>query len=99
MAGFDDTKNEGEFSNPTDLARPARGARAVTPADSDLTHPLKMIATRGLYIGTAGNVAVLLLNDADPVTFIGVLAGSILPLRVIQVRTTNTTASNIVALY
>ncbi len=97
--GSDNTKNEGEFSVASDLARPARGARAVTPADSDLTHPLKMIATRGLYIGTAGNVSVILMNDSDPVNFIGVLAGSILPLRVRQVRSTSTTASNIVALY
>ncbi len=97
--GSENTKNEGEFSNASDLARPARSARAVTPADSDLTHPHKMLATRGLYVGSAGNVAVKMLDDDDAVTLIGVLAGSILPLRVSQVRSTNTTASNIIALY
>jgi len=54
--------------------------------------------TKALYIGTTGNVAVK--NDAGTsVTFVGVPAGAILPVAVQYVMSTNTTASDIVALF
>jgi len=51
-----------------------------------------------LYIGTAGNVRVLTSGN-DIVTFSNVQAGTFFPINVIQVFTTGTTASNIVALW
>ncbi len=73
---------------------PGEGAAAVTPNDStDLT-----TIARALYVGGAGNVKID-AADGSTVTFSGVLAGSILPVRVARVYSTGTTASNIVAIY
>lgn len=68
-------------------------AFAVTASDST-TFP---VGTSGLFIGGAGNVAVTMASG-DSVTFTGVVAGSILPIECYQVLSTNTTATNIVAL-
>lgn len=71
----------------------AYDAAAVTPNDSTDIRP-----TRGLYVGGAGNIKVdMALGNV--VTFTGVLAGSILPVQVVKVYSTDTTATNIVALY
>jgi hypothetical protein len=51
-----------------------------------------------LYIGGAGNIRVLTAGG-DDVVFTGVLAGSFLPIQVTRVFATNTTATNIVALW
>lgn len=54
---------------------------------------------RALYIG-GGGTAVLLLDDGvNTCTFPGLLAGTILPVRCVRVNATNTTATNIVALF
>lgn len=84
----------------------AHNAVAVTA--SDTTH---LFTTRGLYVGGAGNVAVV-MADADlsttagaseaqavDVIFVGVTAGSVLPIQVVRVLSTGTTATSIVALY
>lgn len=76
------------------LQAPADSCAAVTPANSDLAN-----TTRALYIGTAGDVALILANDSAAVTFKGVPAGTILPVRAKQVRSTGTTAADIVALF
>ena len=74
---------------------PATIATAVTKSDSTV-----LTDVRGLYIGTTGDVAVTMAGDATAtaVTFVAVPAGAILPLCVSKVMSTNTTASNIVAL-
>lgn len=51
-----------------------------------------------LYVGGAGNLRVL-TEGGDDVTFNGVLAGSYLPIQVYRVFATNTTATNIVAIW
>lgn len=74
---------------------PAENAFAVTPNDSsDLAH-----VTRGLWVGGAGNISVDLNGGQTAVLFSGVPAGTLLPLAVTRVRSTNTTASLIVAVY
>lgn len=72
---------------------PAIQASAVSPSDST-----NFPACRALYIGTGGNVVVVMENG-NVVTFANAQAGSVLPLRAVRVNSTNTTASNIVALY
>lgn len=72
----------------------AHGAVAVTPSDSTALRP-----TRGLYIGGAGNVKVDMSMDGTAVVFSGLLAGSILPIQVVKIYATDTTATSIVALY
>ena len=71
---------------------PAVFAATVTPSDSTVLTP-----TRGLYVGTSGNIAVQ-MSDGSNVTFVSVPQG-ILPVRVVKVLATGTTASNIVALW
>lgn len=76
------------------LDSPASDGLAVTPHDStDLT-----TAGRALYVGVAGNVA-LVTTAGTVLTFVGVLAGSILPVRVSRVNSTNTTATDMIALF
>jgi hypothetical protein len=77
-----------------DLDGPASRLRAVTPSD---TAPLP-IASKALYVGGAGNVAIIAVNDTSPVVLAGVPAGTVLRVRAAQVMATNTTAINIVAL-
>lgn len=83
---------------------PSSDAVAVTPADADLANT----PTRGLYVGTTGNMKVTMYGGIDKdgnavtgqaVTFNTIPAGAILPLRVVRVWSTGTTASNIIALY
>lgn len=76
-------------------SNPAENGVAVTPSDSaDLTQ-----ATRGLFIGGDGNVSVDFAGGQTAVVLNGCKAGSILPISVIRVRNTGTTASGLVALF
>jgi hypothetical protein len=72
---------------------PAAHAATITPADSDLDD-----VTRAVYVGGAGDLAVQMLGG-EIVTFVAVPAGSLLPIRVKQIRSTNTTATSIVSLF
>jgi len=51
-----------------------------------------------LYVGGAGDLAVVTSSGSE-VTLVGVLAGSFIPVQVLRVEATNTTATNIVALW
>ena len=84
-----------DFSSSGNM-NPAANAEAITPADSDLTE-----FTRSVYVGGVGNLSVQMADTKGDsiVTFIAVPAGSILPIRVKQIRSTSTTATNIVALF
>lgn len=83
-------------------SNPAIIAKAVTPSDTtDLRDSFSEVSPRSLYIGGAGNLNVVMdQSDAadTAVLFSGVLAGTILPIRVKKVMSTSTTATNIVAL-
>lgn len=76
------------------LEAPAQNFAAVTPHD---TNELAYI-TRALYVGSAGDVQVVGMTSGT-VTFVGVPAGSLLPVRVRQVLEAGTTAGDIVALW
>jgi hypothetical protein len=67
-------------------------AAAVTPSDTGPN------AFTGLYIGGAGNVAVVMAGNTASVTFVGVPAGLFMPIQVSQVLSTGTTASSILGL-
>lgn len=68
------------------------GAAAVTPSDSTV-----LAGVRGLYIGVSGDVAVIPAGKDAAITFKAVPVG-ILPVRVSKVMSTNTTATDVVAL-
>ncbi len=78
---------------------PAAHATAITPVDAELGSDK---FTRAVYVGGAGNLAVIMAGDegdTSAVVFVGVPAGSLLPIRVSQIRSTGTTATSIVALW
>ena len=75
------------------MTDPAVDAIAVTTSDST-TIP----ATRVLWVGGAGNLAVT-TKRGTVVTFTGVPAGVLIPIQVTKVMATNTTATTILALY
>lgn len=72
----------------------AHRAAAVTPNDTTVFAG----PTRGIYVGGAGNLTVD-MADGGSVTFVGVLAGSLLPIQVTKVYASGTSATSIVALY
>lgn len=75
------------------LDAPAAHAETVTPSDgTDLTY-----ASRAVWVGGAGNMAVVMLSGAA-VTFTGIAAGTLLPIRVSRIKSTGTTATTILAL-
>lgn len=69
-----------------------RAAAVVPDDDVDLAR-----VSRGLYVGGAGNLTVILDSDTAAVTFIAVAVGSVLPIRVRRVME-STTATNLIAL-
>ena len=83
------------FKTPETEWSPACNSVSVTPNDSTELGFL----TRALYVGVGGNVSVKLRDDSSAVVFVGVAEGTILPLQVKQVMATNTTATNIIALW
>ena len=71
---------------------PAAAAIAVTPHDTTRLEP-----TRGLYCGVSGDVKVIML-DGTTVLFTALAAGIVHPISCVLVYSTDTTATNIVAL-
>lgn len=76
------------------LTSPIMNAFAVTPHDTNaLTND-----SRAIYIGSGGNI-VLVTTGGDTITLVGVLGGTIYSIRANIIKSTGTTATNIVALY
>ncbi|MBS2015192.1 MAG: hypothetical protein JST00_20050 [Deltaproteobacteria bacterium] len=80
--------------HPLAPSAPSPDAATVVPSDSTVLDP----PTRGLFVGGAGNVSIETFAGST-VTFTGVLAGQILPVVARKVRSSGTTATNIVALF
>jgi len=81
----------------TDLNSPSRNGYPIIPSDSDgLTY-----ATRSIWVGTGGNLAVIFSKDVTdtPVILMNVPSGTMLNICVKQVLVAGTSASNLVALY
>ena len=76
------------------IVGPARSGFAVAPDDAT---PLAAVS-RAIYVGTGGDLVVVLADDADPVTLAAVPSGMLLPVRVRKVLATGTTADGLVAL-
>lgn len=78
----------------TDISSAYR-AVTVTPSDSTVLPD----GVRYVWVGGAGNLAVIMAGDTTAVTLTGVPVGSWLRIQVSKIMSTNTTATNIVALY
>lgn len=74
---------------------PARSAAAVTPHNTNALSA----TSRALYIGGAGDIKIDLADSGSAITFVGVPAGTILPVQATRVYSTGTTATSIVALF
>lgn len=72
----------------------ARSASTITPNDSTAL----TFTTRAIYVGTGGDLTVVLVDDSNPVTFKNVASGQLLSVKAKQVKATGTTASNLVGL-
>lgn len=68
-------------------------AAAVTTSDT-----VNLATPSVIWVGGAGNVKVTTAQGSD-VTFTGVLAGAILPVQVLRVWATGTTATNMVRIF
>lgn len=85
--------------NAAGQAAPAVGSSApasfaaVTPNDATILPA----GVQGLWVGGTGNLAVRGINDAAPVTLLAVPAGTFIRGQFARVYSTNTTATNIVA--
>lgn len=90
---YDPTKDPYYSGGPA--SQPARKAAAVTPNDAtDLATYAK-----ALFIGTAGTVVLIPVDNADgeTVTFAGLANGQTLAVSARRVLATGTTATNIIA--
>lgn len=69
------------------------GAKDITPSDSAIIAP-----TRGVMAAATGDIAVKFV-DGSTATFVDIVAGHVYPISVIQILSTGTDATGIVALY
>ena len=81
-------------SNVPSGIEPARQFVAITPSNTTDLDGL----TKAVYVGGAGNLVAVDWTGAT-CTFTGVLAGTVLPIRVRRINSTSTTATNLVALF
>lgn len=76
------------------LDGPAYRGFTITPDDAT---PFTYL-TRAIWVGGAGNVVVVWSDDTTS-TLVGVVAGTLLPVRAKRVNSTSTTATSMVGLY
>lgn len=77
------------------IEMPPRRARAITPDDdNDLPQ-----VTRALWVSVKGDLPVILADDVDPVTLVGVTNGQVLPLQVRRILATGNTCGQIIAFF
>jgi hypothetical protein len=69
------------------------GARTITLSDT-----VNMETPATVYVGVGGDVAVTTFNGEN-VTFVGLPAGSVIPVTVTRVWVTGTTAASLLACY
>lgn len=68
------------------------GGAAVTASDT------AVFMESAVYVGNGGNVAVRPADGSAVVTFVGIPNGSIIPMMIIGIMSTNTTATAFVRL-
>lgn len=80
--------------------RSAAFGRDVTPSDTEdlLDDGGYSVTTRGVYVGTSGDVAVM-WADGTTTTFVAPATGIAHPWKAKRILDTGTTASDIVALF
>jgi hypothetical protein len=86
--------NKRVFGSPTSASDPATGAVAIDYSGGD-----QVLAeySRGIYISTAGDLAVVMANG-DAVIFEDLAAGQVYPFSVKQITATGSAAAGVVLL-
>lgn len=73
---------------------PASRAFAITKSDTvDCSE-----VTRAVYVGGAGDLTVVMAGGGAAVTFVGVPAGTLLPIRISRLKSTGTDATDVLGL-
>lgn len=81
--------------NPASTNASSGSAFAITPNNNyEYDKP-----TRAIYVGGAGDLTVVMAVNGKTVTFTAVPGGTVLPIAVSKVRSTDTTATAIVGLF
>jgi hypothetical protein len=76
-----------------------QGSISVTPSDTvNLTFPSGINRTRGIYVGGAGNISVI-MADGTTALLTALSVGVVHDLSIKRVNATGTTATAILALY
>ena len=82
-----------KFANQSDSTNsPARDCFALVPSDSNVISPIP----KGVYVGSGGDVTLRAVDSQADVTYRNLADGSYLSVRVLYIRATGTTASNMV---
>lgn len=71
----------------------ATGGATITKSDATVLSP----PLRAVYVGGTGDLAVRMMDGSTPI-FVGVPAGTVLPIAVDKVLSTGTSATSIVGL-
>lgn len=77
---------------------PFNYSKPITKSDTDDIRPVNGEKHQAIYVGGAGNI-VAVYADGSTQTFTGLLAGTIYPITCQRVNSSNTTATNLLALY
>lgn len=81
-------------SFPNTPISPARSAAPVIPTDGvEISY-----VSRAIYVGQTGDLTVEMV-DGGAATFENVAGGTVLPIRVKEIKATGTTATGVVALW
>jgi hypothetical protein len=83
-----------QFHALKDSTAPIAEAAAITPHDTNLLAN----TCRAVYVGGAGSIVADMELTGTTITFAGATAGSVLPIRVIRVKTAST-ATLLLCLY
>ena len=75
------------------FGQPATHVFTITPGDSAYLDDLP----RGIYVGGAGDLAVMTIGGSIAI-FVGLVAGTIVPVRAVRVYATGTTATSLLGL-
>lgn len=83
------------FENSVDsVMAPSENFFPIVPSDSEEIE----LATKAVFVGQGGNLAVMPLKGQSPVVFANIADGSVIDIRVRAILATGTTAAQIVGL-
>lgn len=81
-----------KYSSTDSVTSPARNCFAITPSDAGELSSV----TKAIYVGTGGDVTLLPADNLDDVIFRNVPSGMTLDVRASAVRSSGTTAADLV---